>query len=243
MYAYMKVYSDLLKKINDKTYPAGALLPPEPELEKIYGVSRTTVRRAMSVLVNSNRVRVQQGFGTVVLDANRPSDSDIYRFGSITKVTEKTMLQNVPAYSHMSVDIVPATAETSEFFDIPQRSDIYRIQRSAYNAEGAVLGYLVNFLPCRQFPDFDRFNNAEVCLYDLLRDSYGVIVETVRESFTAVSADFVASHVLGVREGSPLVLLRRYGSSSGSPVEYTEYRLMPRHYELSIHMELPQGVY
>ena len=45
--AYVKVYSRLKNEINKGTYPVGGFLPKECELEKIYQVSRTTVRNAV----------------------------------------------------------------------------------------------------------------------------------------------------------------------------------------------------
>ena len=50
MLAYQRVYKQILQALKDNTYPIGSLLPAEPELEKIYGVSRTTVRRAIAQL-------------------------------------------------------------------------------------------------------------------------------------------------------------------------------------------------
>ena len=49
--AYRRVYQAIRDQIMDKIYDVGALLPAEPELEKAYGVSRTTIRRAVDMLV------------------------------------------------------------------------------------------------------------------------------------------------------------------------------------------------
>ena len=55
--AYVKVYSRLKNEINKGTYPVGGFLPKECELEKIYQVSRTTVRNAVKILVQEGRLR------------------------------------------------------------------------------------------------------------------------------------------------------------------------------------------
>ena len=62
--AYVKVYSRLKNEINKGTYPVGGFLPKECELEKIYQVSRTTVRNAVKMLVQEGLVEVRQGSGT-----------------------------------------------------------------------------------------------------------------------------------------------------------------------------------
>ncbi len=46
-------------KVNDK-------MPIEPELMKMFGVGRSTIREAIKVLANSGLLRVQQGAGTFV---------------------------------------------------------------------------------------------------------------------------------------------------------------------------------
>ena len=61
MLAYQRVYKQILQALKDNTYPIGSLLPAEPELEKIYGVSRTTVRRAIAQLAEEGYVKVKQG--------------------------------------------------------------------------------------------------------------------------------------------------------------------------------------
>ena len=53
--AYKQVYDALLEKIEKKEYPTGSLLPAEPELEKMFQVSRTTVRKAVELLSRSTR--------------------------------------------------------------------------------------------------------------------------------------------------------------------------------------------
>ena len=70
MLAYQRVYKQILQALKDNTYPIGSLLPAEPELEKIYGVSRTTVRRAIAQLAEEGYVKVKQGHGTIVLRAS-----------------------------------------------------------------------------------------------------------------------------------------------------------------------------
>ena len=81
--AYKKVYEALRERIADKTYDVGAFLPPEPELEKQFGVSRTTVRRAIGLLVQDGFLSVKQGSGTSVI--SRKATQSFNRFTSISE--------------------------------------------------------------------------------------------------------------------------------------------------------------
>lgn len=64
-----KLTSALLQQIESGIYPRGAKLPPEPELSRQFGVSRTVVREAMSRLKNDGVVVPQQGSGVFVSSA------------------------------------------------------------------------------------------------------------------------------------------------------------------------------
>jgi DNA-binding GntR family transcriptional regulator len=53
-------------KIVRREYSPGEPIPTEDQLQKFYGVSRTTVRLALAKLVNEGYIRRQQGKGTYV---------------------------------------------------------------------------------------------------------------------------------------------------------------------------------
>jgi DNA-binding FadR family transcriptional regulator len=49
-------------------YKAGEKIPAEPELMKLYGVGRSTIREAIKTLAMTGILKVQQGSGTFVCD-------------------------------------------------------------------------------------------------------------------------------------------------------------------------------
>lgn len=100
--AYVKVYSRLKNEINKGTYPVGGFLPKECELEKIYQVSRTTVRNAVKMLVQEGLVEVRQGSGTRVLNHKA-----IQNYNKVTSVTESLMKKGYRVTtSDMMIDII-----------------------------------------------------------------------------------------------------------------------------------------
>lgn len=66
---YEKVRQSILAGIASGQFSEGAFLPPEPDLMSLYGVSRITLRRAISELCADGRLLRQQGRGTVVMPA------------------------------------------------------------------------------------------------------------------------------------------------------------------------------
>lgn len=69
---YERVRRAILAEIEGGIRPAGSYLPAEPELCAAYGVSRVTLRRAISELCAEGRLIRQQGRGTLVAPRKLP---------------------------------------------------------------------------------------------------------------------------------------------------------------------------
>ncbi len=71
---YMQIYNDLKEKIFNGEYPLGGMLPSESKLCSIYGVERATVRRALAIMVDEQKIERIPGLGTKVIDPKHPSN-------------------------------------------------------------------------------------------------------------------------------------------------------------------------
>lgn len=65
-----EVAERLIEEIINDEYAIGEKLPIEPELMKIYGVGRSSVREAIKILSIKGVLNVQQGVGTFVVSKN-----------------------------------------------------------------------------------------------------------------------------------------------------------------------------
>lgn len=61
-----EVVARLRQEISTGQFKIGERLPTEPELMKVYGVGRSTIREAIRILSNLGLLNVQQGVGTFV---------------------------------------------------------------------------------------------------------------------------------------------------------------------------------
>lgn len=61
-----KISAAIRKDITDGKFKAGSKIPAEPDLMRLYGVGRSTIREAIKSLSHSGVLSVRQGFGTVV---------------------------------------------------------------------------------------------------------------------------------------------------------------------------------
>ncbi|WP_243749213.1 FadR/GntR family transcriptional regulator [Mucilaginibacter agri] len=91
-----KIKSD----IKSKKYQAGEKLPAEPELMKLYGVGRSSIREAVKTLAISGFLKVQQGAGTFVNEAtpvenmsNRLQRADFDEINAVRVLLEEEIVR------------------------------------------------------------------------------------------------------------------------------------------------------
>lgn len=65
-----EVAERLIEGISNDEYAIGEKLPIEPELMKIYGVGRSSIREAIKILSIKGVLSVQQGVGTFIVSKN-----------------------------------------------------------------------------------------------------------------------------------------------------------------------------
>lgn len=232
---YQTVYEKLRGDLISGVYTPGAVLPTETELEALYQVSRTTVRRAISILQSQGFISVRQGYGTVVL-SNRPEDR-YHKFHNVTGVRE-VFLSDDERFTLRGSHIEAATAsgKIAKALDLPEGAPIYRMQRLLC-LKDVPFCFISNYLRQEYFPGLDAFSGKVGNLYALLEREYGVYFERGDEIISATTADFIDASLLSVTIGTPLLLCMRIAYWKGGILEYVESKLRPDKYELHLMME------
>jgi DNA-binding GntR family transcriptional regulator len=67
---FVTVYNKLFKMINEGNFPEGSRLPSEPDLSKLLGVSRTTLRQALALLQDDGVVKNIRGKGNFIIKSH-----------------------------------------------------------------------------------------------------------------------------------------------------------------------------
>lgn len=213
--AYISVHNSLKEAINSGEFPANSFLPPEYDLEKHYGVSRTTIRRAVEMLAQANYVEVTQGRGTMVLDQS--DKQNVSMLSSIYKTLKNNGLSIRPRSIH--ADIIPADAKISSALNISERNEVLRIQRIQL-ADDIPIAIITNYLNPVLVPDFDTtFENIN-SLYEFLEERYDLRIDSTHDIISAKAADFTEAELLQVKCGDPLITFDRYTFSNGEPLTY-----------------------
>src|SRR5579872_7023531 len=61
---YLRLYRVLSQALSEGSFGVGEALPSEPRLMRDYGISRSTVRRALAQLEAEDRIERRRGSGT-----------------------------------------------------------------------------------------------------------------------------------------------------------------------------------
>lgn len=241
---YRRIYNALRKAIEEGRYPVGTRLPTEPQLEKIYGVSRTTIRKAVSLLAAEGIVAVKQGSGTQILrtrpEIKEPNSGLIHGIPAITERIYGTDGEGKPLHIiRSSLDKTPVYGDIAEALGLDNGAAAVRIHRVFAFSDNEPFSYKVNYLRPDMVPGIEEYDGKIRDLYALLEEKYALTFHEGDDTLTAIAADFLDAQVLGVSVGSPLIRLTRYAKTGSGPLEVGVTKLRPEFYELRIHMEGP----
>ena len=228
---YKEVYETLKKRIARKEYAIGDLLPPEPELEKEFGVSRTTIRRAIELLVQDGCIVKKQGFGTQVV--SRKAIQNLNKFTSIGDSLEKK--GHVIGVKSCYIEKTLADEELSNTLAVPIGAPIICIHRIR-TADGIPIGIVHNYIVASYVPGLEE----ETCierLYAFLREKYAIKYTGSRDIIGACNANFEESQLLNIQPKTALLTVRRICSVNNQPIELDIVRIVASNYEFEVYFK------
>lgn len=214
---YKQVQEKILCKIKNNN-KEGDLLPTEPELVKIYGVSRTTLRKAIDELVTEGYVEKIQGRGTFV-----KSNKIVQSANSITSWTEEMKLNNkIPATKDLKIYKIKPSIKMKTKLNLNDNEDIICVERTRL-ADGEPIALLFNYLRAKFLPGFLEKGITRESLYEELEKEYNIILKEAQEQIKArLVADLEASK-LNISPGDAVLQITRTTFlQNGTPFEMVE---------------------
>lgn len=226
---YQQMYQKLKSLIRGGDYEVGDFLPSEGELEEIYNVSRTTVRKVVNILVLEGYLEVKQGRGTRVLDFHSTQ-----MLNSVTSISETLRAKGVDvAAKSIYIDKIKASLKLSKRLQIQENEDVYRIQRVIL-ADNVPTAIMENYIDAKLMPNLEFKIDKIKTLYKFFEEEYGYTIEYTKDIISAKSADFSESQILDINAGAALLTLRRITYIGNVPLSYDKTIIRADKYQFEI---------
>jgi GntR family transcriptional regulator len=217
--AYAQIEDQLAARIASGELAGGERLPPERELAESLGVSRMTVRQALSSL--AGRGLVERGVGRGTFVARVKLDHDLRRVAGFSELMQRQGVE--PGAKLLSAELADTPRDVASALGIEPGSPAYRIQRLRYGA-GVPLALEDTWIPAAPFPGLLDLGLTG-SLYDVMRDLYERGPVRAVERLEPVLARAHEAKALDVPEGSPLMLVERTAyAADGTAVEFAHDR-------------------
>jgi GntR family transcriptional regulator len=214
---YRQVKRALLQAVEGGRCPIGAALPNESRLAAALGVSIGTVRRAVDELVADHILVRHQGRGTFV--ATHDTQRFLFQFFHVER---SDGLREAPEVELLTMERQRADTEAAEALRLREGDAVWLIE-NRLKLQGRPVVYDRIVLPVGLVKGLSerRFRERPGTIYQLYQSEFGITVLRAAERARAVAADRMASRVLGVAPGAPVMQVRRTALSFGDrPVEY-----------------------
>lgn len=204
----------LRKMILEDEYKDGKLLPNEVDLSKQLNISRNTLRQAINKLVFEGLLVRKKGYGTTVAMQKVMSNAKKWKSFSQEMQAQGLKIKNFEL--HLSYRKV--SGEVANFFNTKPDEQLLCLERLRGTPELPFVYFISYFNP--DIP-MSVEEDMTLPLYEVLEKKFGIFVKTSKELISARKADAEMADKLGIPEGSPLLVRKRFVYDINSrPVEY-----------------------
>lgn len=197
---YLQLKNKIKREIRTGVLKAGDKLPSEAQLQKMYDVSRVTVRNAMEELTVEGYIIKVQGKGSFV------AQSDMLRLPiGVTSFTEDAKMQGVELTSKViKAEIEDITTDFDRaFFGEKAEGKIFVVKRVRI-ADGVPVAVEENHFYASLASLKEE--NLEGSLYEILMNKYHLVpVNKSRRSIKIVFADENVAEYLDLSLGTPVI--------------------------------------
>lgn len=218
---YFQVKNMIKKRIENGSLTEGDAIPSEMEFCEYLGISRATVRQAITELVAEGYLYRKRAKGTYVA-APKISARFFSRLESFhTEMEEKGMK---PSTKVLSVSKIEGGSDICSRLGLDEQTPLIYLERLRY-ADGEPIVYVETYLPYDGMEQLLEQDFENQSLYQLLEDMYGRRVTRATRKIEAVMANSKEAVLLQMPDKGPVCLVRTTAyTASGLPVEYSNAR-------------------
>jgi len=212
--------SDVFRaKIASGDWPAHYRLKSEPELASELGVSRGTLRRAMTTLIEEGLLRQVRGRGTFVTSTTiEPAIAQ-----KLSTLSEDFANQGVVTTTRViECTLIDPPRPVAALLEVPAGGTVLKLVRLRSTESGPV-ALLYNYVRTDFAPGIETVDFDSASLFGTLEGRYGLRIASARRTFSAEAATGQVAEMLDIEPASPVQYLEQVTYlSNDKPVEYSD---------------------
>ena len=214
---YTQIAEAMAAVLRSGALPVGSLLPPERLLSEMYGVSRLTLRQAMSLLEDEGLIESHRGRGTFVSNQRLRK-----RIQEMRGFTEEILARGgKPKSVVLSLKLITPNRRARDFFGLGEGKKVYELCRLRLNGTLPV-AFEEAQIPEDLCPWLDRHDFTRISLYRVLEESYGLFLGSCVEEISARQPTATQRKLLKAPgKGAVLVVNRQSFTTTGQAIELT----------------------
>ena len=215
---YFQLKSLLLQEIKNGGYPVDGLIPTEKELSEMFKISRTTVRQAITELVQEGWLYRIKSKGTFVARVKIKQDF-IKRLETFNEQIERTGCK--PSTRMLAFEVVTMPERVAAHFDMPPGEKCIYLSRVRFADEDPIVT-VETYLPYDKCAFVMGHDFSKESLYNVLATSEETRICRVNRVLEAVAANSQDANFLGVSRGKPIHFFTTVGyNQNDEPIEYS----------------------
>ncbi|SHI96026.1 GntR family transcriptional regulator [Lutispora thermophila] len=192
---YIQLQRIIKEEILQGKYEEGQMIPSETQLSSKYGITRTTVRKAISMLANEGYLHQVHGKGTFV--CFKQMKYNLWNFGGFTDYLKSK--NEVPVSKLISMNKV--LADDNEYIEIKRARGVKKD-----NDKPLFLTIDTSLIPMKLFPDIDSYDFQVESLYNIMRTKYDIYPKRAVLKMSAVESDKTAKEFFNLDRSIPLLM-------------------------------------
>ncbi|MBU3877597.1 GntR family transcriptional regulator [Faecalicatena sp. AGMB00832] len=219
---YFQLKKLILDELDSGELPVGSILPTENELMEMFSISRTTVRQAITELVQEGKLYRIKSKGTFV---SKPKIDQNYirRLQSFNVPSNEEIKDSgrIPSTEVLGLEAITTPAKVAKVYGNASCEQVIRLYRRRA-ADGEPIARVETYLPydrCQFVLEHDFMKEG---LHEVLSLHPDTKIYRISRTCEAVPAGIEDVEMLGVKRGSPIHLFTNIGYNKDDEIiEYS----------------------
>ena len=231
-------YKRLQRELGERIASAepGEKLPPEPELARQMGVSRSTLREAMRFFEIQGLLIRRQGAGTFVVHKSGVFDTGLEVLESLETIADRMEMD--VSMGKLDINELSADVELAEELEVQVGTKLVSVTR-VIKAEGRPVAYLEDILPNDVLSKQDLDEGFTGSVLDMLIKRGDLPLEQSRTEIRAVAARSKEARVLQIQRGDVLLMLEaNLVTKTGNVIDHSHSYFLPGYFRLHVNRKI-----